>query len=86
MTGMPQDEKPLRIRGLLGVGLDNDDGHTRITRGDNFYLCGGSEETHERMVETTLRFNEKVGQRGKPLEKINARELKEIAHELREEC
>ncbi|MFO7958448.1 MAG: hypothetical protein R6X33_15275 [Candidatus Brocadiia bacterium] len=85
MTGMSEEEKPLNIQGLLGVGLDNDDGHTRITRGENFYLCGGSEETHERMVETTLKFNEKVERRGKPLEKINARELKEITSELREE-
>ncbi len=28
---------------LLGVGLDNRDGHQRITRGDNFCLVGGSE-------------------------------------------
>jgi hypothetical protein len=34
--------------GLLGIGIDNKDEHTRITRGDNFYLHGGSEETHDR--------------------------------------
>jgi len=85
MTGMPEEDRPLNIRGLLGIGLDNDDGHTRITRGENFFLYGGCEETHDRMVETTLKFNEKVEQRGKPLEKINARELDEIAHELKEE-
>ena len=28
---------------ILGVGLDNRDEHRRITRGDNFYLVGGSE-------------------------------------------
>ena len=35
---------------MLGVGLDNRDGHKRVTRGDNFCLIGGSEETHDRMV------------------------------------
>ena len=44
--------------GLLGLGFDNKDKHTRITKGDNYYLCGGSEETHEKMVETTIKFNE----------------------------
>ena len=28
---------------LVGLGLDNQDGHKRITKGDNFYLVGGSE-------------------------------------------
>jgi len=33
--------------GLLGVGLDNTDGHKRITQGDKFAIVGGSSETHE---------------------------------------
>lgn len=32
---------------MLGIGLDNKDGHKRITKGDNFMLVGGSEETLE---------------------------------------
>jgi hypothetical protein len=35
--------------GLIGLGLDNQDGHKRITQGEEFLLVGGSEETHERM-------------------------------------
>ncbi|MGD2175529.1 MAG: hypothetical protein PVJ27_09005 [Candidatus Brocadiaceae bacterium] len=85
MTGMSKEEKPLNIRGLLGVGLDGKDDEIRITRGENFYLYGGTQETHERMVETTLKFNEKVEDRGKSLPEINARELSEIARELKEE-
>ena len=27
---------------MLGIGLDNKDGHKRITKGDNFMLVGGS--------------------------------------------
>ena len=36
---------------LLGLGLDNKDGHKRLTKGDNVLMVGGSEETHERMTE-----------------------------------
>jgi hypothetical protein len=37
------------------------------------------------MRETVMRFNDKVDSRGKKLDEVNARELKEIAHELRQE-
>ena len=43
---------------MLGLGLDNRDGHKRITRGDNFCLVGGSEETHDRMTATAIQVNE----------------------------
>ncbi len=85
MTERPQQECPLGIRGLLGLAFDGDGQQTRITRGENFRLYGGSQETHERMVETAVRFNEEVDKRGKPLEEINARDLEEIRHELSEE-
>ena len=35
-----------RVAGLLGLAFDADDGHKRITRGKNFLLAGGSDETH----------------------------------------
>lgn len=85
MTGMPSDDKPLNIRALLGIGLDGDPDQKRVTRGPNFYLFGGSKDTHEHMVETALKFNEKVDERGKALAQINTRELCEITQQLREE-
>ncbi len=66
--------------GLLGVGLDNQDGHKRITRGDQFVLVGGSAETHERMTETTLKTFEELKRRGRSLERVDPRELAEIVH------
>ena len=48
---------------MLGLGLDNRDGHRRITRGDNFCLVGGSEETHDRMTETAIKVNEKLARK-----------------------
>jgi hypothetical protein len=64
--------------GLIGVGLDNDDGHKRITTGDQFALIGGSQETHERMTETAVKTFEELKRRDKRLESIDPRELAEI--------
>ncbi len=85
MAGTHDEDRPLGIKGLLGIGLDGRKGDLYVTRGENFYLHGGSKPTHERMRETVLRFNDKVDERGKHLEQINARELGEISRELREE-
>ncbi len=40
---------------LLGLGLDNDDGHKRLTSAEQFTIVGGSEETHGRMTETVVK-------------------------------
>lgn len=72
-----------RKAGLLGLGLDNKDGHTRITHGENFLLLGGSHETHEEMQETAVKINEKLKDRGKSLEDVSRDELKQIVEEIR---
>jgi hypothetical protein len=63
---------------LLGVGLDNDDGHKRITTGDQFAILGGSAETHERMTETVMKTFEELKQRGKHLNDVRPVELADI--------
>ena len=85
MTGMRSDERPLNIAGLVGLGFDARPDEKRVTRGKNFLLLGGSRQTHGRMVETVLAFNELVDKRGKRIEEVNARDLGEIAEELREQ-
>ena len=69
---------------LLGIGLDNRDGHKRITAGDDFYLVGGSEETHEKMVETTIKFNEKLSRRGKRLAELSREEFTDLMNQASE--
>lgn len=66
---------------LLGVGLDNDEGHVRITRGRNFRLIGGSQVTHESMQEKCIKFNEKLDDRGKDLEDLESHEFLDMAKE-----
>lgn len=79
---MVQRNERERRAWLLGVGHDNGDGHVRITRGENYRLFGGSEETHEVMQETAVKFNEKLRDRGKELEDISKREFRDIAYEI----
>ena len=74
-------EENARQAMLLGVGFDNTDGHKRVTRGDNFYLAGGSEETHERMTETVIKFNEKLAKKGKHLQELSKDEFTDMMRE-----
>jgi hypothetical protein len=67
-----------RPAALLGLGLDNDDGHKRITTGDQFAIYGGSAETHERMTETVVKTFEELKQRGKHLNEVRPVELADI--------
>ena len=69
---------------MLGLGLDGDDGHTRLTRGENFVLYGGSQETHARMQETAIKINEHLDRRGKQLEDVSPREMVDIYREVTE--
>ena len=67
-----------KINGIIGVGIDQDDGHKRITTGEKFVLVGGSEGTHERMTETMMKTFEELKRRDKQLEQVDPRELAEI--------
>ena len=63
---------------LLGLGLDNSDGHKRLTSAEQFTIVGGSEETHGRMTETVTKTFESLKRRGKTLERVEPKELAEI--------
>jgi hypothetical protein len=65
--------------------MDCEDGQTRITRGDNFLLLGGSKTTHEVMQETAIKINERLEDRGKRLDDVSVGELREIIHEVHED-
>lgn len=67
---------------LFGLGLDNKDGHVRITRGENFRLYGGSRDTHAIMQEKAIKFNEHLKERGKNLDSVSPEEFAEIADKL----
>ncbi len=66
---------------LVGVGLDSKDGHVRFTEGDDFVLSGGSEETHDRMTETAMKFSEKLGVKGKEIHELSREEFIDLLSE-----
>lgn len=80
-------KKPVRRRRtskarahLLGLGLDNADGHKRLTTAEQFTIVGGSEETHGRMTETVVKTFETLKRRRKHLHSVEPQELAEIIH------
>jgi len=79
-----KDKTERRVVGFLGVGLDQKDGHQRLTRSEHFLLVGGSTETHERMQDTAIRFGEELKRRGRELEETPVDEVIEIFHESQE--
>lgn len=77
---MSKKRKTAPQAALLGVGLDNKDGHKRITTGEQFAIVGGSEETHGRMTETVVKTFEELKNRGKHLHEVDHGELADILH------
>ncbi len=65
-------------RALLGIGLDNDDGHRRITQAEQFAIIGGSEATHEKITETLIRTMEDLSRKGQSLETVETAELVDL--------
>ncbi|HEY2148743.1 MAG TPA: hypothetical protein VGH32_12450 [Pirellulales bacterium] len=81
---MKRKKQVVKQASLLGVAFDAEDGQKRITRGDNFLLLGGSEESHSVMQETAIKVNERLADRGKRLEDVSHRELRDIFREVLE--
>ncbi len=66
--------------GLIGLGLDNQDEHKRITKGEEFLLVGGSQETHERMQDIAIHVTESLKNKGKRLQDACVEEVAELMH------
>ncbi len=78
---LPKDR---RVAGLLGLAFDADDGHKRITRGKNFLLAGGSEDTHLFMRETIIKVNDRLDERGQQLADVSVEELRDLIDEVQD--
>jgi hypothetical protein len=72
-----------RVAGLLGLAFDAQDGHTRITRGNNFVVAGGSDETHSVMRDTILKVNEQLDLRGLELADVSPEQLRDMLNDAR---
>jgi hypothetical protein len=71
----PPERSEATVAGVVGLGLDGEDGHQRITRTEEMVLVGGSAETHEKMQETAIRFGENLEKRGKSLGEASVSEV-----------
>ena len=67
--------------GVLGLGFDAQDGHKRVTQGDDFLLLGGSSETHQRMQDVVLRMRERLKRKGKSFAELSHDEFEDLARE-----
>jgi hypothetical protein len=71
-------EKTTQSLGLIGLGFDNQDEHQRITKGEDFLLVGGSQETHERMQDVAIHITESLKTKGKRLLDAGVDEVVEL--------
>ncbi len=80
MTTRPTNSRKQEL-GVIGVGFDNDDGHKRVTEGQDFALVGGSAETHERMTGIIVRMKKCAERLGKTLHDLSKDEFEDIAQQ-----
>ncbi len=82
----PPSRNSAPVTRILGLGLDNDDGHTRLTQGPDFDLRNGSEESHRLMQEWCLRIDEAIRDQGRDMGDLSRDEFftlaESIAHSL----
>ena len=63
---------------LVGLRVEKADGHTRVSRGEDFVALGGSKEGHEHLRETVAEISDEVKRRGREMGEVRREELKEI--------
>ena len=78
-----QEEQEDQTTFLLGIGLDNSDGHVRLTKGDDFHLVGGSEKTHQKMQDKVMELSEDMAKRGKAIKDIGPDDYKRVSEIFR---
>lgn len=67
---------------ILGFGLDANDGHIRVTEGEDFKLLLGSEKTHEEMRALLGKIQLEAHKKGKEIHDLSRGEFMAIAKEL----
>lgn len=72
----PAPRRPRRH--LVGLGLDNEDGHKRLTSAERFTVAGGSAETHEKMTETLCKTMESLQRKGRDLDRAEPAEVADL--------
>lgn len=73
---------PNRIRSgramVVGLGLDDAEGHFRYTRGDAYELYGGSEDAHREMLRRMRRIQAEIAEMGITLDAVTYEQYEKI--------
>lgn len=63
---------------LVGLGLDNAEGHVRYTRGEAYELYGGSESAHSEMQRRAAQIREEIAGLGISLDSLTFEQYQAI--------
>lgn len=74
---MPRANSKKIIR-LLGVGFDSDDGHVRITKGENYDVFMGSDESHEYIRQLICKIEDALKQKNLSLDDLSPEEFSDF--------
>lgn len=78
VTGMKRKRRTKRGKHfVLGVDVRND-GHTRITKGEDYVVHGGTEASHAEVVDIVSTFSKKLAKEGDAGPKATAEILRDV--------
>lgn len=78
---MPRDNQK-KIIGLLGIGFDTDDGHIRITKGENHNILMGSDESHDYLQRLIAKIESELKERNLTLDDLSPDEFKHFVESI----
>ncbi len=74
--------KKKKIIRLLGVGFDAQDGHIRITKGENYDVLMGSDQSHEYIQQLIEKIEDKLKDQGLSLDDLSPTEFSKFVGKL----
>jgi hypothetical protein len=77
------EEKQKKIIRLLGVGFDAEDGHVRITKGENYDVLMGSNESHEYIRQLIQKIEVELENRNISLNDLSPEEFTELVGSIK---
>ncbi|MDF7823065.1 hypothetical protein P4B35_03505 [Pontiellaceae bacterium B12227] len=79
---MPKPNQKKIIR-LLGVGFDSDDGHVRITKGENYDVLMGSDKSHEYIQQLIQKIEDELKARSLTLDDFSPEEFSTFVQSIK---
>jgi hypothetical protein len=74
--------KKKKIVRLLGVGFDAEDGHVRITKGEQFDVLMGSDESHQYITGLITKIEDELKSRNMSLDDLTPEEFTQFVESV----